>query len=176
MLGWTEAELLGRPMHELIHFQRANGTPLPASECSLHGVSSALPRIKVDDDVYTRKDGTMFPIAYTSAVIVTGGRITGQVVAFRDITERNLMESRARAAERLGALGRVAAGVAHEFNNILAGMMGRLDLLALTVHEPEAVGSCASCSRPWTTAWRWSAVSRRLPVCAMPAVRRPPCR
>jgi PAS domain S-box-containing protein len=139
MLGWSEAELLGRPMHDLIHFQRADGTPLPVSECPVHGVADPGDRVAVDDDVYTRKDGTIFPVAYTSAAISTGGRVTGQVVAFRDITERNLMESRARAAERLGALGRVAAGVAHEFNNILAGMMGRLDLLALTVHEPEAV-------------------------------------
>jgi PAS domain S-box-containing protein len=139
MLGWTEAELRDRPMHDLIHFQRADGTPLPASECPVHGVAAPGDRVVVDDDVYTRKDGTIFPVAYTSAAITTGGQVIGQVVAFRDITERNMMESRARAAERLGALGRVAAGVAHEFNNILAGMMGRLDLLALTVHDPEAV-------------------------------------
>ena len=35
MLGWTEQELLGRPMHETIHFQRADGTPVPADECAL---------------------------------------------------------------------------------------------------------------------------------------------
>jgi PAS domain S-box-containing protein len=55
-----------------------------------------------------------------------------------DVTDRKAMEERARAAERLGALGRVAAGVAHEFNNVLAGIIGRLDLLALEVREPGA--------------------------------------
>ena len=59
----------------------------------------------------------------------------------RDITERKQMEERIRAVERLGALGRVAAGVAHEFNNALAGIMGRLDLLSLEIHEPEAIAT-----------------------------------
>jgi PAS domain S-box-containing protein len=53
-----------------------------------------------------------------------------------DVTERRLMEERTLAAERMGALGRVAAGVAHEFNNVLAGIMGRLELLALDL-SPE---------------------------------------
>jgi PAS domain S-box-containing protein len=53
-----------------------------------------------------------------------------------DVTERRLMEERTLAAERLGALGQVAAGVAHEFNNVLAGIMGRLELLALDL-SPE---------------------------------------
>ena len=35
MLGWTEAELRGKPMHETTHFQRADGTRVPAEGCSL---------------------------------------------------------------------------------------------------------------------------------------------
>ena len=35
MLGWTEEELRGRPMHDVVHFQRADGSPVAAEECAL---------------------------------------------------------------------------------------------------------------------------------------------
>jgi PAS domain S-box-containing protein len=54
----------------------------------------------------------------------------------RDLTLQQEMEARLLAAERLSVLGRVAAGVAHEFNNVLAGLVGRLDLLALQPADP----------------------------------------
>ena len=54
----------------------------------------------------------------------------------RDITDRKAQQERADATERLATLGRVAAGVAHEFNNALAGIIGRLDLLALSTRDP----------------------------------------
>jgi diguanylate cyclase (GGDEF)-like protein/PAS domain S-box-containing protein len=101
MLGWTTGELLGRPTHELIHFQRADGTLVPPAECPLlQGIREGRV-IRVDDDVYTRKDGTMFPVAYTSAPIVLDGTVVGTVVAFRDMTgpkqaEETLRESEAK--------------------------------------------------------------------------------
>ncbi|MBI3979419.1 MAG: GAF domain-containing protein [Chloroflexi bacterium] len=88
MLGWTEAELLGKDMHEVIHFQRADGTPFPAEECLLRAVTDSGMTIRNDDDVFTRKDGTMFPVTCTSAPIVADGRVTGAVLAFRDSTEQ----------------------------------------------------------------------------------------
>ncbi len=43
MLGWSEEELLGQPMHETIHFQDADHQPIPAEECSLLEVRIAGP-------------------------------------------------------------------------------------------------------------------------------------
>ena len=85
-----------------------------------------------------RKDGSEYLVEWDITPIRNAaGEITHWMALQRDITERRAMEERVRAAERLGALGRVAAGVAHEFNNILAGIMGRLDLLEMEIHEPE---------------------------------------
>ncbi|HEX8707863.1 MAG TPA: PAS domain S-box protein [Pyrinomonadaceae bacterium] len=88
MLGWKEAELLGQNIHERIHFQRADGTPVAAEDCPLLGVLQAGGTVSGDDDVFTRKDGSIFPVAYTSSPIVTEGEIVGAVLAFRDATER----------------------------------------------------------------------------------------
>ncbi len=84
-----------------------------------------------------RKDGSEYLAEwYITPVHNEADTITHWMLIQRDITGRRAMEARVRAAERLGALGRVAAGVAHEFNNILAGIMGRLDLLESEIHEP----------------------------------------
>ena len=87
MLGWSEQELLGKPMHEVIHFQRADGTPVPADECALLRVRASDRAIRIVDDAFTRKDGTILPVAYSAAPLRSGSTINGLVVAFRDVTE-----------------------------------------------------------------------------------------
>jgi PAS domain S-box-containing protein len=88
LLGWTEAELLGRNSHELIHFQNADGTPLDMADCHLLAVIYGGVRLCRGEDALTRRDGTLFPIAYTSSWIEVDDEILGAVVAFHDITER----------------------------------------------------------------------------------------
>ncbi len=78
--------------------------------------------------MFQRRDRTRGQGSVSIEIIEIEGEPCSLAV-MRDITERQQMEERARDAERLGALGRVAAGVAHEFNNVLAGIMGRLDLI-----------------------------------------------
>jgi PAS domain S-box-containing protein len=99
MLGWAEADLLGKNNHDTIHFQRLDGTPIPREECGLRLVIRENVRLRRGEDTFTRKDGTIFPIAYTTAPIVVDGEVSGAVVAFHDITERQRAEeTRARLA------------------------------------------------------------------------------
>jgi PAS domain S-box-containing protein len=88
MLGWTQAELRGKPMHETVHFQRADGTPVPAEDCALLQVRTEGRTVRVDDEAFTRKDGSIFPVAYSSAPLRTTTTVSGVVVVFRDITEQ----------------------------------------------------------------------------------------
>lgn len=128
-LGWKEPDLLGREMHEIVHSRRADGTYRPASECPLLGVLKSGQTIKVDSDVFTRRDGTVLPVAYTASPITTDGQIVGAVLIFRDISERIHLEEQVRQSQKMEAIGQLAGGVAHDFNNLLTIINGYTKLL-----------------------------------------------
>lgn len=102
MLGWTAEELHGKRVHDVVHFQRDDGTPIPAGECALVQVREHGRTIRMRDDVFTRKDGSIFPIAYSSAPLRSGSAPGGVVVVFRDTTEEK--KEQAELTRQLAAL------------------------------------------------------------------------
>lgn len=99
LFGWTSAELLGRKMHEVTHYKHPDGSPFPAEDCAGLRVLREGTTLRDYEDVYIRKDGSFFPVVYSSAPLKSAGRTIGLVVVFRDITERKRAdEARARLA------------------------------------------------------------------------------
>lgn len=70
------------------------------------------------EGVDIRKDGTRVPIEVTTSPLWVGKRDLALSIV-RDITERKEMEERLRRQERLAAVGQLAAGIAHDFRNLL---------------------------------------------------------
>lgn len=103
MLGWTEAELRGREMHPVIHFQHADGTLFPSEECPLLQVIRTGAVTQVEDDTFTRKDGSTFSVAYISSPIVVNGEMSGAVLAFHDISAHKDLDEALRRSEREAA-------------------------------------------------------------------------
>ncbi len=101
MLGWTQDELLGKSVHDAIHFQHADGTPYPAAECKfrelcVEGVSTI-----VGEDCFTAKDGRLVPVSYSASPLVDGSASRGVVVVFRDMSKEHAERERARREEEL---------------------------------------------------------------------------
>src|SRR5437667_5919086 len=88
LFGWTSAELLGRKMHDMTHYKHPDGRPFPIEECAGFQVLHQGKVLKDYDDVFIRKDGTFFPVVYSSSPLISEGKIGGLVVIFRDVTER----------------------------------------------------------------------------------------
>lgn len=100
MLGYEPEELTGERHHELVHHSRVDGKPYPNNECPVHAtLKDGAVRTNVDDDVFWRKDGTYFPVEYTSTPIIEGSKIVGAVVTFTDITDRKRLEKMLRQSE-----------------------------------------------------------------------------
>src|SRR5262249_17051997 len=66
------------------------------------------------------------------------GVVLGGVLVFRDVTERRRTEEALLTARKLEAIGTLAGGIAHTFNNLLTVILGRLSLAQLHTrqHEP----------------------------------------
>jgi PAS domain S-box-containing protein len=102
MLGWSEQELRGKPVHATIHFQHPDGSPLPEEERELVLARTEGRPVHVADDAFTRKDGSIFPVAYSATPLLVGTDAGGLVVVFRDTTEERT--EREHGKRRLDAL------------------------------------------------------------------------
>ncbi|MFA6121525.1 MAG: PAS domain S-box protein [Sideroxydans sp.] len=93
MLGWKRDEFIGMPVHDTIHTRDAKGDPLHASECPIFLMVKELGQGRLDDQVFVRKDGSVFPVALSSrAEYSRNGDLENIVIAFQDISDRKKNE------------------------------------------------------------------------------------
>ncbi|MFY0615060.1 MAG: sigma 54-interacting transcriptional regulator [Hyphomicrobiaceae bacterium] len=88
MLGWRAEELIGRQAHSYMHHSHEDGTGYPIKACPIYEAFRDGRVHRVDGEVFWRKDGSSFPVEYTSTPIQEKGRLLGAVVIFRDVSER----------------------------------------------------------------------------------------
>ena len=81
-----------------------------------------------------KKDGTIFPLEISFAL--TSPQENTIIAVMRDITERKAMEFKLLQSEKLKSLGELSGGVAHDFNNVLAAILGRVQLLKMQLKPP----------------------------------------
>ncbi len=79
------------------------------------------------------KDGRLVEVSLTVSPVLDGhGQLTHLTGILRDVGERKHLEQQLRQAQKMQSVGTLAAGVAHEFNNLLAGISG---YASLALHE-----------------------------------------
>lgn len=139
MLGWKAEDLLGREQHSIVH-KRADGSPYPLEECPIYQVLNDGQTRSGDREVFFHQNGSFVPIEFTSAAMVENGAVTGAVVTFRDITERQIAEARAnelievqtaRAAAEAAAEAReeFLAVISHELRTPMTSIRGWVKVL-----------------------------------------------
>ncbi len=120
ILGYRAAEVQGKPIQEIFPSLEA-----PIFETLREDTDSTFREITV----CTKTDNNVPIEVSTSLLKDDAGQTTGVVIIFTDLTERQEMERQIRRADRLATLGNLAAGIAHEIRNPLAGISGAVQIL-----------------------------------------------
>lgn len=126
ILGRNKQELMGAPIGEV--FATAESTKPFSLEVAAPGE-----RPVVRDAVLRRPDGSTVPVEYSVAPFSRISGLAGVVVTFTDATPRRRLEAQLEQANRVESLGRLAANMAHEFNNVLMGIQPFAELMTRNI-------------------------------------------
>lgn len=120
MVGYSVDEIVGRSMHELTHHHYPDGRDYPRESCPMFLTILDGNARSESDEVFWRKDGTSFPVEYSSVPMQQDGELSGAVVMFQDITERKQMqETLANEREQLQTILDISPiGVAFSTNGV----------------------------------------------------------
>jgi PAS domain S-box-containing protein len=112
LTGWPAAELIGKPVSSILHQLRLQRTAAPQDDL-FTGAAFIDGTVSIGDaDEFKARDGTAFPVEYTSTPVHEGTILIGSVVVFRDITDRCETDAlRTRQARQSALRADVAFGL-----------------------------------------------------------------
>jgi PAS domain S-box-containing protein len=115
LTGYSTAETRGRPLHNVIHHTRPDGSPYPLSECPIDRAFPEENNVE-GEEIFVHKDGTFFPVAFTASPIRDeASRTVGTIIEVRDIRAEKEAEGALQAqTTHLQILNETGAAIAAE--------------------------------------------------------------
>jgi len=117
MTGHARADMMGRTTHELGLWAQPEHRDRVISIVRREGVCRNFPT------AIRRKDGTLVEVEFSGRVIEVEGQ-PSLLSILRDVEDQRRLERQLTHAQKMEAIGRLAGGVAHDFNNIMTAVMG----------------------------------------------------
>src|SRR3954470_1812129 len=130
LFGFSAQDVEGTLAHEIfVPPDRKAGVPeVELQMAAEHGRAE-------DERWHMRKDGTRFWASGVMVALREDGRLRGFAKVVRDFTERRKLEEAVRQTQKLESVGVLAAGVAHDFNNVLTAILGNVSLVRRRLAE-----------------------------------------
>jgi PAS domain S-box-containing protein len=153
LLGWSSSEILGLSLAGL-HEE----SDWPTARAEYDRVLVGGPPVARECAIVTH-DGRHMPANVSAARFDLDGRPV-LLLEIRDVSATKLLEAELRHSQKMEAVGRLAGGVAHDFNNILSVILGKAELLAARAGtDPKAQDTIEAIRR---SALRGSLLTRQL--------------
>jgi PAS domain S-box-containing protein len=117
LTGYRFEQMQGRPLHDVVHHKRPDGSPYPLEECP---IDQAFPeRAQMSgEELFVAPDGSFYPVAFTASPLLDEhGQPVGTVIEARNIAEEKAAEARLKQQTRnLETLNRTGAMIASELD------------------------------------------------------------
>jgi len=155
VIGYQPEELSGQSAFAFIHPEDHAVVQQDLEHCI------ATPEVTTTSKFRARhKDGSWRHVETICRSLLADPEIGGVVVNLRDMTERHRLEEQLRHSQKMEAIGQLAGGVAHDFNNILTVIQGHASLLRVSGPLPGNQG--ISVDQIHQAAERAAALTRQL--------------
>ncbi|MGV3754502.1 MAG: PAS domain S-box protein [Verrucomicrobiota bacterium] len=128
--GWVVEDWLGR------HYSETLPDEVKAEAAVQFQLAMTGERLPLFELPLKTKDGGQITMEVTITPLTEGDKVVGLFGVGRDVTDRKRMEGELRQLQKMESVGQLAAGVAHDFNNILTVIQGNTSLLLANHPEP----------------------------------------
>jgi len=88
LLGWKADELVGKILHDIIHYKTVAGIPLLPHDCIINHSLQREEAFRTDSEVFWRKDGSAMPVSISAVPSYKEGKFVSATIAFQDISQR----------------------------------------------------------------------------------------
>jgi PAS domain S-box-containing protein len=164
LLGWESTPLIGQPMHTVLYRSRTEESVPTKEACPIYSALKDGGTHRIQNEIFTRKDGTTFPAEYVTSAIREQNRLVGAVVVFKDMTGRKRIDALQQAQLAISHILAEARSLQEAMPALLKATAeaGQWDLaLHWRIDNVAKVLRCESAwHRPWAQEDEFYAVSR----------------
>jgi len=147
ILGWQQADVVGKNHDAIINLFDCNNDIMNSP---LKQVLETAKMVTIKDNTtLIAKNGKNIMVGAVASPVKLDGNIIGAVMIFRDVSMQKMVEIELSKTQKLDAVGVLAGGMAHDFNNILTAISGHMEIARMLSHEDkvvehlrEALGAC----------------------------------
>ncbi len=129
MLDVTPEDLIGSSYYDFFHCNRNDLSQCPVERCLQERQGCT---------IETQHDSGQILLMSSSPIFTENGALNGVVLVGKDITEQKHLEIQLVQAQKMEAIGALAGGISHDFNNILTAILGYAQM-AMRQTEPDSM-------------------------------------
>jgi two-component system CheB/CheR fusion protein len=132
LFGWPTEDMLGKRLHDLIHYKRPDGSDYPMEECPLSKCFLHGETVQNHEDMFIRRDGTFIPVLCSMVPIHQEATISGAVLGVKDMSEKRQAEEALRQAKEMAEAAnrgkdQFIAVLSHELRTPLTPVLAAVD-------------------------------------------------